>query len=237
MRSIIRMMTVVFFLFTTSILSMQKGFILKAIEKKRNTNPQKTKPPKVKKPFMLVSDNSGSLIETDIDTALPDDKHGNTLLHILAQLGQADSVLSYIKRGVNIDPLNTDNCTPLLLAVINNHFETVEILLNNGADPNKETIAGLNCLDFAKDLESNELLELLKKHGAKESKTPDGECDTIIITPKTLKYIQKLPPAKQSQWLELFKKTEAETDPKKPVFYEFFAFCKKNNIPISEIVH
>ena len=234
MRSIIKMMTVVFLLsITASMFSMQKGLNRK--DKKKTTR-QKTTLPKAKKPFMLVRDNhSGSLIETDIDAALPFDKHGSTLLHILAQSGQTDAVLSYVKKGVEIDVLNNDQNTPLLLTVLYNHIKTAEILLDNDANPNKKNIAGLNCLDLAIGMKYEALISLLKKHGAKESTTPDEEYKKMVFSKKTLEYVEKLSPKKQSEWFDLFEKVEAETDPKNTnAFLNLFTFCKRNGIPTSE---
>ena len=178
-------------------------------------------------------DHSGSFLE-NVGTALPlaDNKQGHTLLHVLA-IKQEDTVLSYcIKNGAKIDILNKDQHTPLHLAVLCNHITTAKILLDNDADPNKENMLGLNCLDLAINMKNEALISLLKKRGAKESTTPDLK--EIFISDKTLEYIiKKLPSNKQKEFFNLLKK--ANKNPKNTdAFFDLFTFCKRNSISISE---
>jgi len=144
--------------------------------------------------------------------------------------------VSYIKKGANVNVLDKDKRTPLQFAVIGGHVEAATTLLEHGADPNIENIMGLNCLDLAKALSDTEtprteVLELLKKHGATESKTPDKEYETIVVTPEARKRIQQLPEEKQNEWRKLVQNSGSKKDCNTSEFFDLFIFCKRNNIP------
>jgi len=63
-----------------------------------------------------------------------DSETGRTLLHWLAMNGVAFLIPKLIELGFNIDATESDNRTPLHLAVIGNHFPAVKCLVENGAD-------------------------------------------------------------------------------------------------------
>lgn len=63
------------------------------------------------------------------------------------------------------------NFNALQMAVKNNHYEIVKILLENGGNPNVKT-DGISSLDIAKDLNNNELLGLLNEYKDKNFVIP-----------------------------------------------------------------
>lgn len=60
-------------------------------------------------------------------------EEGKTLLHCAAQYGNIDLMKKVIAAGVPIDKKTASGRTPLYFAVINNQYESVYILLENGA--------------------------------------------------------------------------------------------------------
>jgi len=56
-------------------------------------------------------------------------------LHQAAADGRKEAVKSLLKKGANVDALDANGHTPLKLALQNNHWDVVRVLLNQGADP------------------------------------------------------------------------------------------------------
>jgi ankyrin repeat protein len=72
---------------------------------------------------------------------------GLTALHFAARQGAARSVAALIDAGVPVDPRSPgDKATPLLVAVINGHFDIAAALIEKGADPNLVSDAGVGPL-------------------------------------------------------------------------------------------
>ena len=72
---------------------------------------------------------------------------GLTALHFAARQGAAASVAALVEGGAAIDqPSPGDRATPLLVAVINGHFDVARYLLEKGANPNQVSEAGVSPL-------------------------------------------------------------------------------------------
>jgi len=75
-------------------------------------------------------------------------KHGGlAALHFAARQGALTTVEALVKGGANINQRGAgDKTTPILVAAINGHFDTVSYLLENGADPNLASEGGVTPL-------------------------------------------------------------------------------------------
>jgi ankyrin repeat protein len=72
---------------------------------------------------------------------------GLTALHFAARQGSAAAARALVEGGVNVNtPGPGDGATPLLVALINGHFDLAAMLLENGADPNLTSDGGVSPL-------------------------------------------------------------------------------------------
>jgi ankyrin repeat protein len=72
---------------------------------------------------------------------------GLTALHFAARQGSAKSVRALVDAGVDVNlPSPGDKATPLLVAIINGHFDIAGYLLDKGASPNLGSDAGVSPL-------------------------------------------------------------------------------------------
>lgn len=72
---------------------------------------------------------------------------GLTALHFAARQGSAAAARALVEAGANVNiPSPGDKATPLLVALINGHFDLAVMLLDSGADPNLASDAGVSPL-------------------------------------------------------------------------------------------
>jgi ankyrin repeat protein len=72
---------------------------------------------------------------------------GLTALHFAARQGSASAAHALVEGGVDVNvPSPGDKATPLLVALINGHFDLAAYLLDHGADPNLVSDAGVSPL-------------------------------------------------------------------------------------------
>jgi len=69
--------------------------------------------------------------------ALPSPERRQELLFEAARLGRTDMIEPLLKAGVDLDGYDTRGFTPLILAAYSGHFDTVETLIDAGANPCK----------------------------------------------------------------------------------------------------
>lgn len=98
---------------------------------------------------------------------------GETLLYVASSYNCLDLVQFLISKGADINKPNSYMVTPLMIAVIKNHKETVAYLLEHGADPNKQEERGFTCLHYCKNVKIAKLLL-------------DAGCDLTLINNKGL---------------------------------------------------
>ena len=68
---------------------------------------------------------------------------GLTALHLAARQGSASAAVALLEGGAEIDAVaGGDGSPPLLIAVVNGHFDLAKQLLDRGANPNLANIAG-----------------------------------------------------------------------------------------------
>ena len=93
---------------------------------------------------------------------------GMTPLHI-AQYASAIEAL--VRRGADVNVRGMDGWTPLHVQAQEGYdtgaLETMEALLKAGADPNLKDDDGQTAMDFAKEREEDEKVELLRSYRAK----------------------------------------------------------------------
>lgn len=108
--------------------------------------------------------------------AKPDsrDSAGNTPLMITAQISFIEGAQLLLGRGVAIDTANSAGETPLIRAVQNRDGPMVQLLMQNGANPNKvDTSAGLSARDYAsRDRRSAAILKIIDE--TKSTKKPSA---------------------------------------------------------------
>lgn len=95
-------------------------------------------------------------INTIIDCGYPID---NECITDAAREGKADVVKLLIEKGAELDKINSAECSPLMTAVINNHIDVVECLLEFKIPKNKVERA----LSYALADEKIEISEILLK--------------------------------------------------------------------------
>lgn len=72
---------------------------------------------------------------------------GLTALHFAARQGSLNAARALVEGGVNVDVLGPgDQASPLLVALINGHFDLAAFLIEKGANPNLESDAGVTPL-------------------------------------------------------------------------------------------
>jgi ankyrin repeat protein len=71
---------------------------------------------------------------------------GMAALHYAAREGHKEAAQALVEAGADINQLNADKFSPLLLAIINGHLDLAMYLLGHGADPNLATLSGLTAL-------------------------------------------------------------------------------------------
>lgn len=98
--------------------------------------------------------------------ARPDvrDARGNTPLMLAAQIGYIEGAQLLLGQRASVDLANNSGETPLIRAVQNRDAAMVQLLVANGANPNKvDSGAGLSARDYAsRDRRSAAILKLLE---------------------------------------------------------------------------
>jgi ankyrin repeat protein len=77
---------------------------------------------------------------------------GMTALLFAARQGKIDAVRALLDGGADIDQAGADNTSPLLIAVVNGHYELASLLIERGASPNIADANGRTPLYAAVDL-------------------------------------------------------------------------------------
>ncbi|MBN1974174.1 MAG: ankyrin repeat domain-containing protein [Sedimentisphaerales bacterium] len=118
------------------------------------------------------------------------DQRGFTPIYGAASEGHLEIVKLLISKGAYINIRNRNNVSiiagynmpPLYTAVNNGHKDIVEFLIEKGAAINFPISGGRTLLDIARQRKNNEMVNLLRKHGVKEtlfSAVSSGNIDEI----------------------------------------------------------
>ena len=96
------------------------------------------------------------------------DENETSCLHLAARMGSEKLIKILLDRGLDIEAKTTELLTPLYCACLSEKIEAVKLLLKAGADANALVKQDQTCLKFAKDKGLEEIVKLLKQHGAKK---------------------------------------------------------------------
>ncbi len=108
------------------------------------------------------------LIENGADVNIQN-KLGKTALHHAGEQNAVDIAKLIIAHGGRLDIYDSYNNGPLWTATYNynekkERFEIVELFLKHGADKNHKNNAGRSPLDFANQIESEDILRLFSQY-------------------------------------------------------------------------
>ena len=94
----------------------------------------------------------------------------NSELIAAAFKGDTETVRLLLDKGANVNAKDEDGGTALMFASVNGHTDTVKMLLKRGANPNitaKSSSGTVSALIYAKRMGHEEIVNILKKAGAK----------------------------------------------------------------------
>ena len=80
--------------------------------------------------------------------------------------GDTDIVKGLLKRGVDINFIDSEGFTPLIQACKKMDYDMVELLLRSSADVNKTSNEGLTALIYAVRSEDLQMIDILLRNGA-----------------------------------------------------------------------
>jgi ankyrin repeat protein len=91
-------------------------------------------------------------------------RNGDTPLIVAARVGYLEAAEQLIARKAKVDQANRRGETPLIVAVQQRQRDIVQLLLDEGADPDKtDNAAGYSARDYAKrDIRSREILAMIE---------------------------------------------------------------------------
>lgn len=145
------------------------------------------------------------------------DRHGGMigLLHYMVMVKSKEGVSLMLDIGADPNLRSSDDSTPLWAAMIVNHFEIIQLLVEMGADVNvREKKRGDTPLHAALVEGRKDIAQYLLDHGA----DPDAR-NNLGISPKQLDLFDKLkhetpspPDGGLDQWLEALGDTPSEED-------------------------
>ncbi|HOW35090.1 MAG TPA: ankyrin repeat domain-containing protein [Candidatus Omnitrophota bacterium] len=111
------------------------------------------------------------LDEYHVNVDVRNDNQG-TPLHVAASQAQPEAAKILIAHGATVNARTKNGSTPLHFAAYKGrkpgHIETAKILIENGADVNAKIDNGATPLSMAMSRGNNEIVALLRAHGAKE---------------------------------------------------------------------
>jgi ankyrin repeat protein len=109
------------------------------------------------------------LLNQGVDPNAAMDKSGVTALMQAAMTGDTDIVKLLLNKGANVNARAAQlGTTALMNAAAFGDVEMVRLLIDKGADINTKDTEGLTALSQAKVAKKDDIINLLKSHGAKD---------------------------------------------------------------------
>lgn len=106
---------------------------------------------------------------------------GNTPLHYACMKNMTRAIDFFLNLGVNINALNLDKATPILIATMNKNINTVKKLLDAGADPNIVSIFGYNSIGCSIIINHEEIFGIvIDKIDLSQINNQDNNLDTLL---------------------------------------------------------
>ena len=99
-------------------------------------------------------------------------KEGWTPLHYAAVKARAEVAKLLLEKGALPNELTPDGDTALILAVRADSVETVQVLINGGADPSRSNLKAQDAIDVARSRGKEELAKALEKIVANRKAKP-----------------------------------------------------------------
>ncbi|KAG7225444.1 hypothetical protein INR49_027438 [Caranx melampygus] len=121
------------------------------------------------------------LMEGIDPTYQPDSQNRRSALHAAAQRGLLEVCYMLVQAGAQVDAQDKDLRTPLLEAIINNHFEVARYLVQNGACVYHVEEDGYTGLHHAAKLGNLEIVSMLLETGQVDVNAQDSGGWTPII--------------------------------------------------------
>lgn len=106
----------------------------------------------------------------------------NSLMYHSIEKNDFDTIKKLVEKGFEIDSLNYDGDTPLMIATMNNNYEIVKLLIEKGARIEAFNNTGYTALMFAAMNNNYEIAKLLIEKGADIEKTNIYFQTPLIIT-------------------------------------------------------
>jgi cytohesin len=109
-----------------------------------------------------------------------------TSIHYAAEMGETDALRRLILEGADIEsthnPIYSEPVgTPLFLAAWEEHVETVEVLLQHGANPNYRNVVGNSALGRAAQVGNLKMTNVLLSSGASVDIKDNDGCTPLMI--------------------------------------------------------
>lgn len=115
---------------------------------------------------------------TMVTTALP--RGGLTPLLLAAREGAVDATRALIEAGTDLDVADPDGTSPLVMAIINAHYEVASVLSAGGADPAVADAAGMGAVYALVDMRT--LAPMINRPPPR----PTGSVDTLTLLAELL---------------------------------------------------
>lgn len=178
-------------LIRTLVLSLMLAFLSGAIS--RAQSPDLTVPEDTS--YFKEGDDSWNLVESVIQNhpanvfmllkrgADPNSRAdgGMTALMFATEMGDSLLVRLLVLNGADLELTYVEGTTPLLVAVLNQHFELTHFLLQKGANPNHRDDVKGSALIYAAAINDYQIADLLLYYGASDTLT-DREGNSPLMT-------------------------------------------------------